>query len=231
MNFIRNLCSKSYSRIQTEKQHKDKMSMEFNMDYIANKISTEHPLPIDEEHIEIHTFSLRNSFVVSTACAENPSIPTLVTSLLNCPIDVEMESATYDNTKPFIPEIRAGKVVRVYDGDTITIAARIHIDDIEIPKLFRYSVRLRRIDSPEKKTKNKKEKELAIKSRDALSDLIMGKMVILENIEYDKYGRILAEILTEDQINVSDWMLDGGFAVKYDGGTKHRPAEWTDVEV
>jgi endonuclease YncB( thermonuclease family) len=59
----------------------------------------------------------------------------------------------------------------------------------------------------------------------------MGKMVILENIEYDKYGRILAEILTEDQINVSDWMLEGGFAVKYDGGTKHRPAEWTDVEV
>jgi endonuclease YncB( thermonuclease family) len=145
--------------------------------------------------------------------------------------DADMESATYENVKPFIPDIRMGKVIRVYDGDTITIAARFHIDDVVIPKLFRYSVRLRRIDSPEKKTKNKKEKELAIKSRDALSNLIMGKVVILENIEYDKYGRVLAEIMTEDGINVSDWMLTGGFAVEYDGGTKHRPAEWTDVEV
>ena len=146
-------------------------------------------------------------------------------------IDSEMETATYDNVKPFIPEIRTGKIIRVYDGDTVTIAARLHIDGVEIPKLFRYSVRLRRIDSPEMKTKNKTEKELAIKSRDALSLLIMGKTVSLTNVEYDKYGRILAEVLTEDGINVSDWMIQGGYAVLYDGGTKHRPAEWTDVEL
>ena len=133
--------------------------------------------------------------------------------------------------KPFIPEIRAGKIVRVYDGDTVTIAARMQIDGVDIPKLFRYSVRLRRIDSPEMKTKNKKEKELAIKSRDALSQLIMGKMVSFIDVEYDKYGRILAEVLTEDGINVSDWMIKCGYAVTYDGGTKHRPAEWTDVEL
>jgi endonuclease YncB( thermonuclease family) len=143
--------------------------------------------------------------------------------------DYEMESATYENVKPFIPDIRTGKVIRVYDGDTIHIAARLHIDGINIPRLFRYSVRLRRIDSPEMKTKNSREKELAVKSRDALSQLIMGKMVVLENVEYDKYGRILAEIVMEDGVNVSDWMIRGGYAVEYDGGTKHRPAEWTDV--
>jgi endonuclease YncB( thermonuclease family) len=145
--------------------------------------------------------------------------------------DVDMESATYDNTLPFIPDIREGKVVRVYDGDTIHIAARLRVDKTMVPGLFRYSVRLRRIDSPEMKTKNKKEKELATKSRDALSNLIMGKMVFLENVEYDKYGRILAEVLTDNGVNVSDWMIKGGYAVDYDGGTKHRPAEWTDVEV
>jgi endonuclease YncB( thermonuclease family) len=66
----------------------------------------------------------------------------------------------------------------------------------------------------------------------------MGKMVLLENIEYDKYGRILAEVMTQagnqnnnDWINVSDWMIRGGYAVEYDGGTKHRPAEWIDVDV
>lgn len=202
MNFLRNICNR------------------FGNPY--SKIRAE------KQHKDVISIDITMDKILSQMSAEQkkpqdePSKPSK---------DQDMESATYENIKPFIPEIRAGKVVRVYDGDTITIAARLCIDGIDIPRLYRYSVRLRRIDSPEKKTKNKKEKELAIKSRDALSDLIMGKMVILENIEYDKYGRILAEILTEDQINVSDWMLDGGFAVKYDGGTKHRPAEWTDVEV
>ena len=90
---------------------------------------------------------------------------------------------------------------------------------------------MRRIDTPEMKTKNKTEKELAIKARDALYQLIMNKMVRLNNVEYDKYGRILAEIVTEDGINVSDWMIAGGYAVTYDGGTKQRPAEWTDIEL
>lgn len=202
MNFLKYLCNrfgKSYSKIRTEKQHKDEISIEITMDEILSQMSAEQKKPQDE------LFQHRK--------------------------DLDMEFATYENVKPFIPDIRVGKVIRVYDGDTITIAARLRVDDIDIPKLFRYSVRLRRIDSPEKKTKNKKEKELAIQSRDALSDLIMGKVVLLENVEYDKYGRLLAEILTEDRVNVSDWMLKGGYAVEYDGGTKHRPAEWTDAEV
>ena len=145
--------------------------------------------------------------------------------------DIDMETATYENVKPFIPEIKTGKILRVYDGDTVTIAARLRIDGVEHPKLFRYSVRLRRIDSPEMKTKNKREKELAIQSRDALSQLVMGKMVVLTDVEYDKYGRILAEVLTEDGINVSDFMIKGGYAVEYDGGTKHRPSEWADVDL
>ena len=145
--------------------------------------------------------------------------------------DVDMDEATYENVKPFIPDIRSGKVIRVYDGDTITIAARFHIEGVHITNLFRYSVRLRRIDSPEMKTKNKKEKELAIRSRDALNNLIMGKIVFLIDVEYDKYGRILADVITEDGVNVSDWMLREGYAVSYNGGTKYRPVEWTDVDV
>jgi endonuclease YncB( thermonuclease family) len=139
-----------------------------------------------------------------------------------------MELATYENSEPFVPEIRGGKVVRVYDGDTITISARIIIDGAEIPKIFRFNVRIRGIDSPELKTKNTKEKALAIQSRDRLSEFIMNDMVTLENVDYDKYGRILADVKTKDGINVSNWMLENKLAVEYDGGTKHRPAEWTD---
>jgi endonuclease YncB( thermonuclease family) len=155
--------------------------------------------------------------------------PVVVDSI--SPLDVEMQQATYDTLQPFVPNITEGKIIRVYDGDTVTIAARFKIDEIYIPKLFRYNVRLRGIDSPEMKSKNANEKCLAVKSRDALSGLIMHKMVKLEHVEYDKYGRILANIITEDGLNISDWMLNEGYAVEYDGGTKHRPAEWTEVRI
>ena len=147
------------------------------------------------------------------------------------PSDIEMQTATYNNLRPFVPEISEGKIIRVYDGDTVTIAARFKIDGVYVPKLFRYNVRLRGIDSPEMKTKSSTEKSLAIKSRDALTELIMDRMVRLENVEYDKYGRILANVITEGGINVSNWMISNGYAVEYDGGTKHRPAEWTDVQI
>jgi micrococcal nuclease len=146
-------------------------------------------------------------------------------------LDIEMQTATYNNLRPFVPEISEGKIIRVYDGDTVTIAARFKIDGVYIPKLFRYNVRLRGIDSPEMKTKNSTEKSLALKSRDALTELIMDRMVRLENVEYDKYGRILANVITEDGINISNWMIENGYAVEYDGGTKHRPAEWTDIHI
>ena len=144
--------------------------------------------------------------------------------------DTDMENATYDNLQPFVPEITHGKIVRVYDGDTVTIAARIHIDDEYIAKLFRFSVRLRGIDTPEMKTKNATEKALAIKARDVLSAQFLNKMVLLENVDYDKYGRILADMITvEGNIHLSEWMLVNSYAVEYDGGTKHRPTEWTKI--
>ena len=140
--------------------------------------------------------------------------------------DVEMENATYDNLPPFVPEITSGKIVRVYDGDTVTIATRISVDGKEIPKIFRFNVRLLGIDTPEMRTKNQAEKALAIKARDALNAYVMNKIVTLQSVSYDKYGRILADILTKDGVNISDWMIANAYAVKYDGGTKHRPAEW-----
>ena len=53
----------------------------------------------------------------------------------------------------------------------------------------------------------------------------MGKIVHLKNISSEKYGRILADVYCENR-NMSEWMLENKYAVKYDGGTKVRPKEW-----
>jgi len=130
----------------------------------------------------------------------------------------------YKDTKPFVVPIQFGKVVKVYDGDTITIAAKL--PDTKNSELYRFQVRLNGIDSPEIKGGSEHEKELAKNSRDELSKLIMGKIVELKNVSTEKYGRILADVYYGD-LNVCEWMLKNGYAVKYDGGTKHRPEEWT----
>lgn len=131
-----------------------------------------------------------------------------------------LDNATYETCSPFIPKITHGKVVKVYDGDTITIATKIG-DDI-----CRFSVRLNGIDTPEIKTKNENEKIRAKRAKDALAAMILDKIVKIEVHSYDKYGRILADVLGLDGTNMSEYMLAAGHATKYDGGTKIVPEYW-----
>lgn len=135
-----------------------------------------------------------------------------------------MENLTYKDTIPFIPPITEGKVIKVYDGDTITIATKLPYEN---SPYYRFSVRLKNIDCPEIKTKNPDEKECAILARDFLANLIMNKMVILKDVELEKYGRILADVYYEDH-NISDILCKKNLAVKYDGGTKKCPDNWME---
>jgi endonuclease YncB( thermonuclease family) len=133
-----------------------------------------------------------------------------------------LQNIEYKDTVKYIPTVTSGKVIKVYDGDTITIASQI---DASNPTIYRFSVRLHGIDSPEIKGKTENEKLLAKQSRDALHDLIYNKMVILENVNTEKYGRLLADVKYGD-IHVNKWMLDNNYAVSYDGGKKLIPCEW-----
>jgi len=134
----------------------------------------------------------------------------------------DYDNATWENTIGFVPPVSRGKVIKVYDGDTITIASKLPFNDSVI---YRFSVRLIGIDCPEIKGSTDIEKRLAILSRDALHKLIFGKIVRLENVGTEKYGRLLANVYLDD-INVSDWMIQNGYAVKYNGGKKIRPNDW-----
>jgi endonuclease YncB( thermonuclease family) len=93
----------------------------------------------------------------------------------------------FDDIQPFVPPINEGHVIKVYDGDTITIVSKLPYSGS--PK-YKFSVRLAGIDSAEMSSKNVK----AIEARDALSSKIMGKQVTLKNVKTEKYGRILADV-------------------------------------
>jgi len=122
----------------------------------------------------------------------------------------------------YVPEVTQGVVVKVYDGDTITIAAKLEYWN---SPLYKFQVRLNGIDSAELRTKNVFEKRHAMVARDALSDRIMGKKVKLQCVSTDKYGRLLADVYYDGQ-NMNEWMLQNSYAVPYDGKTKHRSLSW-----
>ena len=71
--------------------------------------------------------------------------------------DINWNHVGYANTVPFIPPITRGKVIKVYDGDTLTIASRLPGNET----LYRFSVRLGGIDCPEMKSKIASEKQVA----------------------------------------------------------------------
>lgn len=137
---------------------------------------------------------------------------------------VYLDSIAYTDTLIFIPPVKYGKVIKVYDGDTITIASKL---EFEKSPVYRFSVRLAGIDSPEMKAKTNVEKMLAVKSQTALSNMLMNQKIRLENVTIEKYGRLLADVYYDD-IHVNQWMVDNKFAVIYDGGKKKRPAEWDE---
>jgi endonuclease YncB( thermonuclease family) len=169
------------------------------------------------------------NYIRNGCCCMNPMKNTNKENLIieNTEITNYLNNIGYSDTLPFVPPINFGKVIKVYDGDTITIAAKL---PNTLGPIYRFSVRLLGIDSPEIKGKTFKEKELAIISRNILSQLIIGKIVYLRNVSMEKYGRILADVYLGD-LHINDWMLKNGYAIPYDGGTKHRPHEWDNDSV
>jgi len=130
----------------------------------------------------------------------------------------------WEDTIEFTFPIKGGRVIKVYDADTITIASKLPYDE---SPLYRLSVRLNGLDTPEIKGKDisNEEKESAKKARDFVSNLVLNKFVKLENIETEKYGRILADVYIGD-LHLNEVLINERYAVKYDGGTKRKPKSW-----
>lgn len=135
----------------------------------------------------------------------------------------------WEDTVEFTFPIKGGRVIKVYDADTITISSKLPYDE---SPMYRLSVRLNGIDAPEIKGKgvSDEEKEAAKQARDFVSDLVLNKYVRLENIANEKYGRILADVYIGD-IYLNDLLLKERYAVKYDGGTKIKPTSWLKYKI
>lgn len=141
--------------------------------------------------------------------------------MTDCNTPKRLEDCTYKNTSKFsyAGKIIKAKCVKVYDGDTITVAFGVR------EKYCRFNIRMDGYDSPEIRSKNKnesekKEEELwARKSRDFLSNIILNKVIMLRCGDFDKYGRILANVAYGGK-DINTLMISDGYCRPYDGGHK-----------
>ena len=94
----------------------------------------------------------------------------------------------------------SGKVVAVFDGDTVTL-----LDDLDKAK---FRIRLSGIDAPEKK------QTFGTAAKKHLSGLVLGKMVSVRFKKVDRYGRIVGTIWIDGE-DINRRMLRDGMAWHY----------------
>tara|TARA_R100000231_G_scaffold18031_1_gene18495 strand:+ start:444 stop:770 length:327 start_codon:yes stop_codon:yes gene_type:complete len=100
-------------------------------------------------------------------------------------------------------------VVKVYDGDTITVDFDLGFGIV----LKKQTIRLFGINTPEVRGPEKFD---GIISRDALRQRILGEQVIIKTSKdkKGKYGRWLGEVFVEDE-NINQWLISEGYAKEY----------------
>ena len=72
------------------------------------------------------------------------------------------------------------------------------------------------------KSHNEKEKEIALIAKKTIEDEILHKKIVLKNVKYDKYGRLLANVFYK-KVSISQMMIDKKLAVPYFGQKKEPP--------
>ena len=112
-----------------------------------------------------------------------------------------------------------GKIISVYDGDTFVIDF-----DLGFFITIRRKCRLLGVNSPEIRTRCKKEKELGYKARDFVKELILGKTFTIKTHKPGKFGRYLIDLFLseEPEITLNNVLVEKGFARNYDGGRREK---------
>jgi endonuclease YncB( thermonuclease family) len=123
----------------------------------------------------------------------------------------------------FIGKTFIAKPCHIYDGDTFSIIFKYKDEYIK------YRCRCMGYDCPEMKPlksnpNRDNEKKLAIQSRNRLVELLSkhsSKLIKVECLEFDKYGRILINVWNMVDIkSINQIMIDEGHGKAYNGGTK-----------
>ena len=129
------------------------------------------------------------------------------------------------------------RVVNVIDGDTLSLVIPL------FDKYFKFNVRINGIDTCEIHSNDIEIKDKGLKAKYRVIEMLSKKdvkdvlcisrkqiieifnniicIVWIECLEFDKYGRLLANIFFDNKTtSIADILISEKLAYKYDGGTK-----------
>jgi endonuclease YncB( thermonuclease family) len=106
------------------------------------------------------------------------------------------------------------KIIRVIDGDSVVAIFKFN------NQFYKYNFRINGIDTPETNSKNEYEKKKGIDTKIYVQNLLINKILFAEFLDFDKYGRILLNLYLNSNENISEHLINGGYANKYDGRGK-----------
>lgn len=146
----------------------------------------------------------RISHIIASPTSTPSPIPTLKPT----------ETAVLDeSTQQFVP------VVRVVDGDTITV----------LLEGKREMIRLIGINTPETVDPRRPVQCFGKEASDKAKELLTGKRVRLESDptqqDRDRYGRLLRYAYLEDGTFFNEWMIEEGYAYEYTYNTPYQYQE------
>lgn len=107
----------------------------------------------------------------------------------------------------------AARLLRVIDGDTIAVSARIWLG-----QAVETLVRVDGVDTPELKGKCAAERQLARRARDFVTEFLGEGGVTLRDIQYGKFaGRVVSRVLNGDDRDLTAALIGAGLGRIYTG--------------
>ena len=133
---------------------------------------------------------------------------------------MELKNCTLENTKKFsLSDYNCnGKILKIHDGDTVTCVLPIH------DTFYQLVIRLNGIDTCEITSKNELLQKHAENAKTELTNLINSGIVKVSCHQFDKYGRLLADV-SINGVNISTYMIENKLAYQYTGKTKKTDEE------
>ena len=114
-------------------------------------------------------------------------------------------------------EYKIKNIIKVIDGDTVDA-----LIDLGFNTYVKKRIRLNGINTPETRTRNKKEKELGLKAKERVKIILFSHTdLVLKSYGQGKFGRVLGDIyFSEDKLNLGKLLISEGHAKEYHGGKR-----------
>jgi micrococcal nuclease len=116
------------------------------------------------------------------------------------------------------------KILRIVDGDTVDV-------DVDLGWgvwMHRQRIRIMGIDTPESRTKDLVEKQFGLAAKQFVKDLMpIGSEQIIKTFkdETGKFGRMLGDFKFDNDVLLSQLMIENHHAVAYNGENKEELKE------